>query len=160
MWFNFALTTIEHARPGDDEALADLHAKAFARGWDASDFARYLVDENCHCVVARRASPWGSGGLVGFALFRQTLEEAELLSIAVAKNRQSQGIGRRLLETGLRALYSNGARLVFLEVAEEHPVAVQLYKQAGFQTLSRREAYYRHSDGSKAAALVMKLDLR
>jgi len=160
MWLDLASITIEPATLADDADLAKLHGSAFARGWDESDFAGYIANTDCLCLVARRTGPFGSQGLLGLVIFRKTIDEVELLSIAVTKSRRGQGIGRRLLEDGLRQLYGGGANSVFLEVAETDPVATSLYRSVGFREISRREGYYREADGSTLAALVMKLDLR
>lgn len=160
MWRKPAKVMIDTALPHEDLVLAGLHAASFARGWDASEFERYLIDPAYLCLVARRTRSWGGDEVIGFTLFRTALDEAELLSIAVAVTERGQGVGRALLETGLRHLFSSGMTEIFLEVAEANESALKLYQRLGFKLVSRREAYYALADGSKAAALVMRLDLR
>jgi [ribosomal protein S18]-alanine N-acetyltransferase len=111
-----------------------------------------LVDRN---VVAHRAT--ASGNLVGFIVSRLAVEEAEILSIAVASPRRGRGLARQLLDVNLRRLAGLGARSVFLEVDEGNVPARRLYRRAGFREVGRREAYYPAGRGS--AALILRRDL-
>jgi ribosomal-protein-alanine N-acetyltransferase len=95
--------------------------------------------------------------LAGFILSRLVLDEAEILSIAVAPTQRGRGLARQLLDINLRRLAALGARSVFLEVEEGNVSARRLYHRAGFHDIARREAYYPASRGS--AALVLRRDL-
>ena len=53
--------------------------------------------------------------LAGFIISRRVLEEAEILSVAVAASRRGKGLARQLLDLHLRRLAGLGARTVFLE---------------------------------------------
>jgi ribosomal-protein-alanine N-acetyltransferase len=111
-----------------------------------------LSDRN---VVAYRAMARSS--LAGFILSRLVLDEAEILSIAVAPTQRGRGLARQLLDINLRRLAALGARSVFLEVEEGNVSARRLYHRAGFRDIARREAYYPVGQGS--AALVLRRDL-
>ena len=71
--------TLSEASPQDARALAGLHAASFHRGWSDGEFEHLLLDRH---VVAHRAMVGRS--LVGFIMSRRVLEEAEILSVAVA----------------------------------------------------------------------------
>jgi Fur family transcriptional regulator, ferric uptake regulator len=77
---------LSEAGPADACALAALHAASFHRGWREDEFERLLLDRN---VVAHRATVRGI--LVGFILSRLVLDEAEILSVAVASARKRAG---------------------------------------------------------------------
>jgi [ribosomal protein S18]-alanine N-acetyltransferase len=143
---------ISEAGPADACALAALHAASFHRGWSEGEFERLLSDRN---VIAHRATARGS--LAGFILSRLVVDEAEILSIAVASARQGRGLARQLLDVNLRRLAALGARSVLLEVEEGNVSARRLYRRAGFQEVGRREAYYPTREG--AAALILRRDL-
>ena len=151
---------LETATHDDGPVLASLHATGFARGWSEDEFDTFLSDPKSLCLLAKRTSPFGTGGLVGFALFRVVLDEAELLSIAVLPRRRGAGLGRALLQEGLRQLYARGVSQVFLDVAEDNAAAINLYRRCGFDILSKRKGYYPLPNGERATALVMSLDLR
>lgn len=143
---------LSEASPADAFALAALHAASFHRGWSEGEFERLLLDRN---VVAHRAM--ARGLLVGFILSRLVLDEAEILSVAVASARRGRGLARQLLDTNLRRLAARGARSVFLEVDEANVPARRLYRGAGFQEVGRRESYY--SAAQDSAALILRRDL-
>jgi len=143
---------LSEAGPADAGALAALHATSFHRGWSEDEFERLLLDRN---VVAHRAIVRGT--LVGFILSRLVLDEAEILSVAVASAQRGRGLARQLLDTNLRRLAARGTRSVFLEVGEANVPARRLYRGAGFRDVGRRESYY--SATRDSAAIVLRRDL-
>nr|WP_281369189.1 GNAT family N-acetyltransferase [Microvirga mediterraneensis] len=96
---------------------------------------------------------------VGFVLSRIVLDEAEIITVAVAPEARGKGHARPLLAHHLDALARRGVARVHLEVEEGNAPAIALYRRAGFQDVGRREGYYRKADGTKAAALTMALSL-
>jgi [ribosomal protein S18]-alanine N-acetyltransferase len=150
--FSRGAPVLSEASARDARALAVLHAASFHRGWSDGEFEQLLFDRN---VVAHRATV--GRNLVGFILSRIALDEAEILSVAVASSRRGKGLARRLLDLHLRRLAGLGARTVFLEVDEGNEPARRLYRRAGFREVGRREGYY--PPGKGAAALVLRRDL-
>jgi [ribosomal protein S18]-alanine N-acetyltransferase len=143
---------LSQAGASDARALAALHGAAFHRGWSESEFEQLLVDRN---VITDRAA--AGRNVVGFIMSRLVLDEAEILSIAVAAARRGKGLARRLLDLHLRRLAGLGARAVFLEVEEGNVPARRLYRRAGFRQVGRREGYYPAANGN--AALILRRDL-
>ncbi len=142
------------ASPREAAALAALHASSFNRGWSEHEFEQLLVDRN---VVADRAADGRS--TIGFILSRRAADEAEILSVAVARSRRGRGVARRLLDLHLRRLAGLGLRAVFLEVDENNEPARRLYARAGFHEVGRRGGYYGQSAGRPTAALILRRDL-
>ncbi|WP_188520206.1 GNAT family N-acetyltransferase [Alsobacter metallidurans] len=138
----------------DAAAVAALHAEGFHAGWSASECEAMLLDR---AVVGQGIGP--GQALDGFVLSRVALDEAEILTIAVARRRQGGGLGRRLLQAHFGALVNRGVRTLFLEVDEGNAPARALYARAGFEQVGRRAGYYRKPDGSAAAALVLRRTL-
>jgi [ribosomal protein S18]-alanine N-acetyltransferase len=138
----------------DAAAIAALHGKSFHRGWSDGEIENLLLDRN---VVAHRAIVGRS--LIGFILSRMAIDEAEILSVAVAPARRGRGLSRRLVDLHLRRLAGIGVHRVFLEVDEGNIPARKLYARAGFHDVGRREAYYSDQRGRSAAALVLRRDL-
>jgi ribosomal-protein-alanine N-acetyltransferase len=89
----------------DARAIAALHGAAFHYGWSDGEIERMLIDR---AVLAHRALRGAS--LIGFILSRRVVDEAEILSVAVASAWRGRGLARRLLDLHLRRLAGLGAR--------------------------------------------------
>jgi ribosomal-protein-alanine N-acetyltransferase len=147
-----------HVEPGqarDAEALARLHAEGFYRGWPASDFASYLAGADTPVYVACDAKR----RVAGFLMLRVTMDEVELITIAVDRKWRGKGLGKALLSAAFADLMMTRARRMFLEVAADNAPALSLYRHNGFAEVGRREGYYARADGQPATALVMARDL-
>ena len=81
------------------------------------------------------------------------------MPFAVDPKRRSAGVGRKLLEKHLENLERAGARLVFLEVADDNNAALKLYERAGFKEIGRRKNYYQRADGGRRAAINLRLEI-
>jgi ribosomal-protein-alanine N-acetyltransferase len=138
----------------DAAAIAALHAVSFRRGWSEQEVEALLLDRR---VIAHRGGLRGK--LAGFIMSRLVEDEAEILSIAVARTAQGRGLAGRLLDLQLRRLAGLGARAVFLEVDEQNAPALRLYARAGFREVARRPNYYQSSAGTATNALVLRRDL-
>jgi ribosomal-protein-alanine N-acetyltransferase len=145
---------LSEAGPRDAAAIAVLHAASFRRGWSEDEVERLLGERS---VVTHRALH--ARALAGFIMSRHAADEAEILSVAVARPQQGRGLARGLVDLHLRRLAGLGCRAVFLEVDEHNRAAIRLYDRAGFRQVARRENYYPLPDGAAAAALVLRRDL-
>jgi ribosomal-protein-alanine N-acetyltransferase len=150
--FGRAEAALSTAGPRDAESLATLHAASFNRGWSEHEFEQLLTDRN---VITDRATSGRRN--VGFILSRRAADEAEILSVAVARSWRGRGLARRLLDLHLRRLAGLGLGAVFLEVDEDNTPARRLYTRAGFREVGRRPGYYAQSGGK--GALVLRRDL-
>jgi ribosomal-protein-alanine N-acetyltransferase len=142
--------------PERSAECARIHAESFLHPWAEADFEQLLLDRN---VRADGAIEIRDCALSGFILSRVAVDEAEVLTIAVAAERRRGGVGRTLLATHLAALEAQGVRRLFLEVDIENVAARALYAWRGFYPVAERKAYYRTRDATQASALVMRLDL-
>lgn len=140
----------------DCTKLATLHKQGFERSWSVSEFESLLCDTSIitHVAQTRLRQP------VGFIMSRKAADEAEILSIVVAKKTRRKGVAAHLLTTHISCLAQKGANALFLEVDELNLAAFMLYQYFGFQKVGVRKAYYQRDDGSSPSALVMKRDLK
>jgi ribosomal-protein-alanine N-acetyltransferase len=150
--FGRAEPALSAATPRDAASLAAIHAASFNRGWSEHEFEQLLTDRN---VVADHAASGRRN--VGFIVSRRAADEAEILSVAVARAWRGRGLSSRLLDLHLRRLAGLGLRTVFLEVGEDNTPARRLYARAGFREVGRRPGYYAQSGGK--GALVLRRDL-
>ena len=143
----------------DIEAAAEIHGQAFAQSWSGDEFASLLSQEGVFGFVARRpANPHAPPA--GIVLTRLTVDEAEILTIAVDRNFRGRGIGRLLMDQVLQRLHAERALALFLEVDETNVPALALYRRLRFEEVGRRPAYYAGADGQRTSALVLKRTLR
>jgi ribosomal-protein-alanine N-acetyltransferase len=142
--------------PQHTQRLAEIHAAAFARPWEAEEFDAFLLDRSVRIdglFLGRDTQP------VGFVLSRMALDEAEILSVALARFARGRGGARRLMLHHLQELAHAGVRTVHLEVEEGNNPALALYHRLGFVTTGHRPGYYARPDGTRASALSMTLHL-
>lgn len=136
------------AAPAHATILAAIHAAAFppAQAWDERDFAAQLGFPGVTGLIHPE------GGLI---LLRVVADEAEILTLGVVPRARRLGIGRALLGAAMALASAAGARVMFLEAAEENRPALSLYRALGFREQGRRRAYY--PGGSNA--LTLRVDL-
>src|SRR5262249_60295383 len=97
--------------------------------------------------------------LVGFVLSRLAVDQAEILSVAVAAPQRGRGLARKLLDVHLRRLAAYGINSVFLEVDERNVPARRLYAGLRFREVGRRDSYYMDAGNEGGTALVLRHDL-
>lgn len=140
---------MELISPSDAADLAAIHRSAFDDAWNAPAFEALL------------ASPGVFGirkGDAGFILSRAAADEAEILTLAVRPEERRAGLGAALLAAATEWAEGLGCAALFLEVAEDNPAALALYRSAAFAEVGLRRAYYARPRGA-VAALVMRRDL-
>lgn len=162
-WFSrfFARTAprFRIARFADSNRMAAIHAQGFAIGWDRAGIET-MFGEGHVADVACRPAALGEA-VIGFAVSRVVLDEAELLTIALDPSVRGEGIGRALLDFHAARLRRAGAASIFLEVAADNAAALALYRRAGFVQIGRRNGYYPPAGGGagRRDALTMRLDI-
>ena len=128
---------------------------------DKASAALYWPERSYHFEVEKNEASHPlvavdeEGKVLGFIVFWRIIDEAHLANFAVSEDVRCQGIGRALLEEGLRTCYEEGARVSFLEVRAGNAPAIHLYEGHGYHTENIRKGYYQdnHED-----ALLMNLD--
>ena len=129
--------------------MEDSFDPAFGEAWTAAQCAGLLPLPGVWLSIAREGDQ-----VIGFALGRVVLKEAELLLLAVRRGGQGRGIGRSLLERFGLVAASRGADKLHLEVRDGNP-ASRLYRRAGFTEVGRRRNYYTGRDGQIYDALTL-----
>jgi len=145
---------VEPASLRDAADLAHIHGASFHRGWGEGEFERMLMERNTLVHRLRMGRK-----IIGFSVSRMAADEAEILSIAVARTHRGRGLSNGLLLTHLGHLAGRGIRTVFLEVEENNQPARRLYERAGFTVAGRRERYYQQGGGEPLNAVLMRRDL-
>ncbi len=129
--------------------MEDSFDPAFGEAWTAAQCASLMPLPGVWLSIAREA-----GSVVGFALGRIVLNEAELLLLAVKRDGQRRGTGKLLLDRFRLVATSRGAAKLHLEVRDGNP-ALKLYRSCGFTEVGRRRNYYTGRDGQIFDALTL-----
>lgn len=129
--------------------MDDSFDARFGESWTAAQCAALLPMPGVWLSLARE-----DGQVVGFALSRIVLDEAELLLLAVRSAAQGRGIGKMLLDRFVRRARIRGAERLHLEVRDGNP-ALALYEKAGFSLVGRRRDYYSGPEGHSYDALTL-----
>ena len=98
-------------------------------------------------------------GVVTGGLYAQVESGLGQLGMAIVDGHRGQGIGRRLLDTGLEWIRSEGAHKVVLEVWPHNDRARALYRSAGFVDEGVLRRHYRRRNGALWDAVMMGLVL-
>lgn len=143
--------TIREAEGGDLPALVEIERSVQPRPWSRGALAAELGLPHSHVFVGEVG-----GRVVGYSIFRQIGDEADVLNVAVARGFQRAGLGRRLMSVQIEAARSRGARIVDLDVHRGNDPARALYRSLGFREAGERRDYY----GRGQPAVRMRLGLR
>ena len=147
--------SILEATASDAHGLAALCAEALPPGWPEHELAAACADANRAVLKAADGAH-----LHGFVILQFAADEAEILAIAVAKNRRRLGYAASLLEGGIRACQNRFISCIYLEVAESNTPARKLYEKFGFLVVGRRENYYRTPSSASETAFIMRRDIK
>jgi ribosomal-protein-alanine N-acetyltransferase len=129
--------------------MEDSFDPAYGEAWTAPQCAGLLPMPGVWLTLARDGTE-----IVGFALGRAVLREAELLLLAVRRDFQRKGVGLLLLRRFAAVANARGAERLHLEVRDGNR-ALSLYTAAGFAEVGRRRNYYTGSDGQIYDALTL-----
>lgn len=147
------VTRFQRGRGEDlDQVMAVMLAAfdpRFGEAWTRAQCAGILPMSGVVLTLAT-----ADGRTVGFTLARRTVDEAELLLIAVHPEASGRGIGGSLVGRFVAEQQAAGARHLHLEVRDGNP-AVSLYRAHGFEVAGRRANYYRGPEGEKFDAMTM-----
>ena len=136
--------SIETATWGHAGVMAEIHRTAFpaTEAWSRDVMLLQLGMQATFGLVYSRA---------GMILGRVTVDEAEILTLAVDPGQRRRGIGTALLGAAMARATKLGAAFMFLEVAVTNDAARALYAAHGFTEAGLRRHYY--TDGTDALIL-------
>jgi ribosomal-protein-alanine N-acetyltransferase len=149
---------VEEGGPADlDDVMRVMETsfdRSYGEAWTAPQCAGLLPMAGVWLSLAR-----ADGALVGFAMGRVVVREAELLLLAVGRQTQGRGVGQLLLDRFAQVAASKGAEQLHLEVRDGNP-AVRLYSRNGYRQVGRRRNYYSGPDGQLFDALTLARNAR
>lgn len=116
---------------------------------DFDDFWNYtILKEELECKSSRFIVVKNDNfEILGFAGFKVIVDEADIMNIVVKKSFRNKGIGSFLLDNLISFAKNLNLNIITLEVSENNPIAISLYKKFGFEELGIRKNYYDGIDG-------------
>jgi ribosomal-protein-alanine N-acetyltransferase len=147
----------------DLPAVLAIEAQANPVPWQAGDFEAFLRDP-AHASGASAAGGapaqghvgwvWANPEVQGFACVAGAADEAELQTIAVARDQWGRGVGAALMEVLCGWAKDHAYSALHLEVREGNVRARDFYARWGFAAVGQRLKYYR--DNGETAVLMVK----
>jgi [ribosomal protein S18]-alanine N-acetyltransferase len=146
---SFAAVDIDLAREDDLDALLDVERRSNPHPWTREHFEDALRSGYL-CYVAREATNATNatnaaqveGQVVGFAIARVLVDDAELLLIAVHPSHRRSGCATLLLNALAARLVDNAKSPLHLEVRASNTSAIAFYEARGFSRSGLRKNYY------------------
>jgi ribosomal-protein-alanine N-acetyltransferase len=129
--------------------MEDSFDPVYGEAWTGPQCAGMLPMPGVWLSLARE-----NREVIGFALGRIVIREAELLLLAVNREWQGRGVGRLLLDRFFTVATRRGAEKLHLEVRDGNH-ALRLYQRVGFREVGRRRNYYSGRDGQLFDALTL-----
>jgi ribosomal-protein-alanine acetyltransferase len=151
----FCNADITLMRETDLAAVLDIERQSNPHPWTESSF-RDAFSSGYLCLVAREAEH-----IVGFAIVRVLIDDAELLLIAVAPSARRTGCASALLAGVLERISALGKSPLHLEVRRSNVGAIAFYAAKKFIHTGVRKNYYPSgvTGQPREDALLMNLSL-
>lgn len=80
--------------------------------------------------------------IIGFGVMSCAANEAHILNLGIAPDKQRLGFGHKMLQHLLNVAKMKGVEEVFLEVRPSNTPALELYKKFNFVEIGLRKDYY------------------
>ncbi len=144
-----AAPRVRAMRESDVPGVLAVERTGYAFPWSARVFLDCLRSRHAGWVLEL------DGVIAGHLIVSVAAGEAHVLNLCVHPRCQGQGLGRRLMLTGLEHAAQSGADSMFLEVRPSNPTARALYDSLGFSEIGHRPEYYPAEGGRREMALVM-----
>lgn len=120
-----------------DAVLTIAQDSPEAANWTRESYQEFLRQTGTLAFV------WDdSGTTAGFLIGRVVADQAEVLNLAVRKDRRRRGGASALLASALRTFRERAVHSVYLEVRHSNAAAIAFYSKNGFEISGLRRAYY------------------
>lgn len=135
-------------RSADLDAVLAIEYRVCAFPWSRANFADSMAS-SYSCWVCRVDQQ-----LAGYFVLMLAVDEAHLLTIAVAESHQRRGLGARLLRQAMSVGRAGGATTLLLEVRPSNAKALAMYRHFGFAQIGVRRGYYPAESGREDALVL------
>lgn len=130
----------------DIDDVVKISGESFSttEGWNSSSLEHELINHLSHCFVITK-----DNSICGFATMWIVYGEANINSIAIAKDYRDQGLGSILIKDMMQYCIENKTNIMTLEVRGSNLRALHVYEKLGFVVEGERLNYYQ-SNGESA----------
>lgn len=119
--------------------------------WDKATIITLLQAPINQLMIAKVAQK-----IVGYCLYQQIFEQAEIFRIGTHPEFQRQGIANQLLNALKLRLTTASVASIMLEVRADNEPAIRLYEHQGFKRIHIRSGYYQTPNQPAVDALIMQ----
>ncbi|MCW8853579.1 MAG: ribosomal protein S18-alanine N-acetyltransferase [Gammaproteobacteria bacterium] len=135
----------------DDVArIVEIEESAYLSPWTVGIF-RDCIRVGYNCFVYLQDEVIQAYGIITVAA-----NEAHILNLCVSNECRGQGLGRKVLHKLIDVAEQMDTDSIFLEVRESNEIAIQLYKDEGFNEIGVRKNYYPAKEGKENALIFAK----
>ena len=124
-----------YAKNEDIFNILSLDKENFSNNFEEEFYLEYI--KNQRVIVAEKEK-----NVIGYILFNQILDEAEIYKIVVLKEFRKKQIAFKIFEFLLNELKKINVKKIFLEVRKTNIPAINLYKKCGFINIREIGDYY------------------
>ena len=128
--------------------VAQLEKICFADPWSELSISLELTNVWSYWLVALDGDT-----VVGYVGSQSSIDEADIMNVAVHPDYRRQGIAEKLINTLIADLKKRGCHALLLEVRVSNTPAITLYEKLGFVQVGCRKNYYRNP---KEDALILR----
>lgn len=141
---------VQQVSQGQAARLAKLHKKCFQQSWGVAEFSRLLENQAVIGLMYLE-----DDRDIGLALLQSIAGETEILTFGITPARRGKGFGYGLLGGICDYARTINSKAIFLEVSNNNPAGISLYKGYGFEQVGLRKKYY----ADRSDALIYRLKL-
>lgn len=131
------MTIIRNMKPEDVPQVAELESQTFSQPWSAKGFQDSLKLSNTIFLAACNGQE-----VVGYAGMYLSVDEGEIVNVAVAQKMRRKGIGDALLDEMAECAAQKGVQRIVLEVRVSNEPAIRLYEKHGYVRCGVRKGFY------------------
>jgi len=135
------MNKIYTATEEDIACLVKLHTDSFALGyerpWSEDSFKSALSMTGMKTLIFKNKNK-----CTAFLMYRNVLDEAEIILLGVDPDHQRQGYAHNLLQHAIHDLKLANVTKIFLDVREDNHAAIAFYKSCEFKESGLRKGYY------------------
>ncbi|WP_455520857.1 ribosomal protein S18-alanine N-acetyltransferase [Parvimonas micra] len=124
-----------YAENKDVSDILFLDKENFSNNFKEEFYLDYI--KNQRVIVAEKEK-----NVIGYILFNQILDEAEIYKIVVLKELRKKQIAFKIIDFLLNELKKSDVKKIFLEVRKNNIPAINLYKKCGFIDIREIIDYY------------------